>query len=402
MSSAGELWTRIELLAADILCHTDDPKSTEQQLSITRSQLNAILDPIGRLPLEISSDIFLHYLPTPPTWEALSLLLLVSHAWNSIALSTPSLWNAIGDHRIPPARFTRVWEAWLDRGRDLPVSLSIRHIDRASFASIATNFGKHAPRFQTMELSPTGGTDLGRLTSRAHFGGLKSLTIQMLDDSYGSLEPFLELLRGAPDLVECNIVGTTFLSASTSLTHSTLQHLRIGTMEQIFCDAFILRHLTLPSLQTLCVSRYGIQVAHLHDFLVRSSPPLTSLQIILRVGDTTNETMRACLGLLGGLTDLGIVLPDAMASSLDLFTSAPHLLPVLQSLTVYEVFGHIQEGCRRILDFLAKRHASLRSFRLIIPDGQEEALGNADAPALREFQDQGIQIHVGTEQMNFL
>ncbi|KAJ6523351.1 hypothetical protein B0H19DRAFT_866849, partial [Mycena capillaripes] len=61
-------------------------------------QLNALRDPIARLPLEISSEIFLQCLsenPTPDAEIAPTLLLNVCNSWSNIALSTPTLWNVI-------------------------------------------------------------------------------------------------------------------------------------------------------------------------------------------------------------------------------------------------------------------------------------------------------------------
>ncbi|KAJ7860505.1 hypothetical protein B0H13DRAFT_1550229, partial [Mycena leptocephala] len=63
-----------------------------------RNQLNGILDPMTRLPLEISSNIFVRCLPdrldrcvaSPDV--APMLLLDVCRSWRKIALSTPSLW----------------------------------------------------------------------------------------------------------------------------------------------------------------------------------------------------------------------------------------------------------------------------------------------------------------------
>ncbi|KAJ7120409.1 hypothetical protein C8R43DRAFT_853873, partial [Mycena crocata] len=55
----------------------------------------AIFDPVAKLPLELSSDIFLRCLPDDPAPnEAVApmLLLRVCHAWSDIALSTALLW----------------------------------------------------------------------------------------------------------------------------------------------------------------------------------------------------------------------------------------------------------------------------------------------------------------------
>ncbi|KAJ7831520.1 hypothetical protein B0H14DRAFT_2280725, partial [Mycena olivaceomarginata] len=55
----------------------------------------SIVDPIQRLPVEISSAIFVYCLPEfprPSPGFAPMIFLHVCHAWSSIAVSTPALW----------------------------------------------------------------------------------------------------------------------------------------------------------------------------------------------------------------------------------------------------------------------------------------------------------------------
>ncbi|KAJ7482835.1 hypothetical protein B0H11DRAFT_1627770, partial [Mycena galericulata] len=58
--------------------------------------LNLIFDPMARLPVEISSDIFmrcLHTGPAPPDPREVPMILLrICHSWRNLALSIPSLW----------------------------------------------------------------------------------------------------------------------------------------------------------------------------------------------------------------------------------------------------------------------------------------------------------------------
>ncbi|KAJ7657481.1 hypothetical protein B0H17DRAFT_870855, partial [Mycena rosella] len=60
----------------------------------------AVRDPVSRLPLEISSEIFIQCLPStsnpqPGARDIPMLLLNICNAWTDIALSTPALWEAI-------------------------------------------------------------------------------------------------------------------------------------------------------------------------------------------------------------------------------------------------------------------------------------------------------------------
>ncbi|KAJ7893363.1 hypothetical protein B0H14DRAFT_2186418, partial [Mycena olivaceomarginata] len=72
----------------------------EKDKSLVQHQLNAVVDAVARLPLEISSQIFLHILdpspvPKPGVRHAFMVLLNVCDGWTTIALFTPDLWTAI-------------------------------------------------------------------------------------------------------------------------------------------------------------------------------------------------------------------------------------------------------------------------------------------------------------------
>ncbi|KAJ7934670.1 hypothetical protein B0H13DRAFT_1482313, partial [Mycena leptocephala] len=86
---------RIEEISSLITRQKNVLRDLEKSRSHLRRQLNSTLDPIARLPLELSSDIFQRCLPMssyPDPHYAPMLFLNVCHSWTEIALSTPSLW----------------------------------------------------------------------------------------------------------------------------------------------------------------------------------------------------------------------------------------------------------------------------------------------------------------------
>ncbi|KAJ6494161.1 hypothetical protein DFH09DRAFT_883693, partial [Mycena vulgaris] len=104
-----------------------DLRNLEKQLSDAQCELNAILDPMERLPLEISSDIFVRCVrqyPLPDAEDAPLIFLNICHSWSDIALSTPLLWTNIVIWHPHPPKLDKLLEVWLDRGRGLPLSLS--------------------------------------------------------------------------------------------------------------------------------------------------------------------------------------------------------------------------------------------------------------------------------------
>ncbi|KAJ6523343.1 hypothetical protein B0H19DRAFT_972830, partial [Mycena capillaripes] len=96
--SIEELRACIDQLSADILLQKEVLNQLEQSKSTAQRQLNAICDPMARLPLEISSEIFLECLPETPRSDvhaAPMLLLNICNAWNDLARSIPTLWTTV-------------------------------------------------------------------------------------------------------------------------------------------------------------------------------------------------------------------------------------------------------------------------------------------------------------------
>ncbi|KAJ6523676.1 hypothetical protein DFH09DRAFT_883954, partial [Mycena vulgaris] len=87
-------------------------------------------DPFTRLPLEISSEIFLQcsYLSPHPQAGALHipmLLLNICNTWSDIAIATPALWAAIHIRFSRPKGFSECLGAWLQRGGSHSLSMSL-------------------------------------------------------------------------------------------------------------------------------------------------------------------------------------------------------------------------------------------------------------------------------------
>ncbi|KAJ7827989.1 hypothetical protein B0H13DRAFT_2438545, partial [Mycena leptocephala] len=101
MSGVEELRARIAKLSTEIDRHKEVVRKLERDKSLVQQQLNAVLDPVGRLPREISSEIFLQCLPALPALpepggeDVPMLLLNICNAWTTIVLSIPTLWAAI-------------------------------------------------------------------------------------------------------------------------------------------------------------------------------------------------------------------------------------------------------------------------------------------------------------------
>ncbi|KAJ7851546.1 hypothetical protein B0H13DRAFT_1643911, partial [Mycena leptocephala] len=98
MSSIQDLRARIEKLLTEIDLQKEVLKKLEHDKSLLQRQLNTALDPVARLPFEISSEIFLQSLPDfvePGAHHAPMLLLIICNTWTNVVLSTPALWASI-------------------------------------------------------------------------------------------------------------------------------------------------------------------------------------------------------------------------------------------------------------------------------------------------------------------
>ncbi|KAJ6510701.1 hypothetical protein C8R45DRAFT_813958, partial [Mycena sanguinolenta] len=98
--SVEELRARIVQLDNEVDLQKKLLKKLERDRSLAQGQLNTVLDPVARLPLEISSEVFLQSL-TPSGCGAQhvpTLLLNICNAWTDIAKAIPALWTEIDIH----------------------------------------------------------------------------------------------------------------------------------------------------------------------------------------------------------------------------------------------------------------------------------------------------------------
>ncbi|KAJ7236022.1 hypothetical protein C8J57DRAFT_1088494, partial [Mycena rebaudengoi] len=105
--SVAVLRARLADISANIARQRKALEDLERSRIDAQRQLNSLLDPIARLPVEISSEIFILCLPDsgsgyrhrrPNPAAAPLLFLSICTAWADIARSTPALWDTIHVH----------------------------------------------------------------------------------------------------------------------------------------------------------------------------------------------------------------------------------------------------------------------------------------------------------------
>ncbi|KAJ7659307.1 hypothetical protein DFH06DRAFT_1472681, partial [Mycena polygramma] len=116
---------RISAIQAEISHLRDSIRALRAERKLVEQRLNSYRYPILTLPNELTSEIFIHSLPTYPCCPPLtgkgspSMLTLICRKWRDIALSTPALWRAI---LLENSNLDLV-KAWLARSGCFPLSL---------------------------------------------------------------------------------------------------------------------------------------------------------------------------------------------------------------------------------------------------------------------------------------
>ncbi|KAJ7731920.1 hypothetical protein DFH07DRAFT_144870 [Mycena maculata] len=421
--------TRIEEISSAISRQTEILRDLETQRSAAQGELNAILDPMARLPLEISSKIFAQCSPMPPKYDALqapTIFLSVCRAWRYIALATPSLWAAISDQGIPVAKFPKFFESWLRRARSSPLSLSLSGSLDPQYdvdppnpvpAAVWAFVKQYMRQVQNLRLCLSSAGELQQIVFS--YTSLRSLTVENSNASeYFSqnADECVALLCAAPNLLECNFLGMEYRHgnpAPTKLTHCYLRHLALGKSQAeepdsqfsaFNCTTVILKSLTLPALESLIISFFDIAPADFISFLTRSSPPLQSLHIWLAHAPIMVEAniVEGYLRVLPSLTELDFGNTPTSTLPLLLRTIAD-LLPNLCNLTIRGHTDGDSVDCEGVLDAFTPRHACLRSFQLLLATfGSErrEKIRDDITVALRQRVNNGMGLHIETQELH--
>ncbi|KAJ7678784.1 hypothetical protein B0H17DRAFT_1182298 [Mycena rosella] len=415
--SVADLQARIETVSGEIDRQKEVLKKLERSKSALQRQLNAVRDPVTRLPLEISSEIFIQCLPSssnpqPGARDIPMLFLNICNAWTDIALSNLALWEAI-HIKYPRAKgFGQLLAIWLSRARNHSLSLSIHGTLGEGDATIVREY---AEKLRSLKIH-SHDDDYLDLLERMSFPSLKTLEIGILRDAYGeapcySLYQTLDILRVAPNLVECTFynLSTCNDSRTGNLLLPSLRFLAFRGEFQ-FSDDEILKLLTLPALETLALTMVTVSLNDLASFLKRSSPLLQNLIMIRRYTyqELDFTQLDECLRLVPTLTHLELSgrgeYPAPMFTSL---ADSPSLLPNLLSIQIncpQQTITHLLYSA--LVRALSARRTQIICCKINWEDGTEPAF--AEEPhahireALRGFAADGMQIQLGSRSRNYL
>ncbi|KAK7039445.1 hypothetical protein R3P38DRAFT_477622 [Favolaschia claudopus] len=360
-----------------------------------RRQLNALHDPIARLPLEISSQIFLYTLepsdsefhnPAPIATHAPMLLLNICHAWSDITLSTPALWttihvsfpctNGMNDSLLLP---------WLERAGSRPLSLSVD----GPFHDASSIIWRRPDRLKCLKFHVGIEAETGKSTveiwweslEERDFPTLETLIICGPPSTNDSLHmsTLVEFLSSAPNLVELVMKDASDVEpAPLSLALPNLRRLQFGDWREFKdIDASLIDALTCSQLESLTVPMYdfgwsGRSAEMVHNFLTRSAPPLKEFVAGVAHGKTLDwSTLLKSLTLAPTLLRLEIwcISCGQAEEILENLAASLSLLPNLTSIVLHRNHRELDRFpdsffTQLSATFIARRRLHSFSFKL--------------------------------------
>ncbi|KAJ7470987.1 hypothetical protein FB451DRAFT_324330 [Mycena latifolia] len=300
---------------------------------VVQEQLDSYIYPVLTLPNEIVSEIFTHFVPVYPACPPMvglfspSTLGQVCRKWREIAVSTPSLWRAIGldlDLEYHPNQL-RLFETWLERSGVAPLSINLRDYEPGlDISPVVTAVVGHAFHCEEMKLHISL-SDIQILSSQ-NLPTLRALTIDpsekcphgadpiILFDQAPNLanitlgrcfDPFrlvlpwmqittlcgkclfvdelMEILRLAVNLVHCRVsIQGDIVVGMMQVPHMHLQDLSVTAMNPFEYTEGLLDNLTLPALRNLRIPEPWISptpCATLTGWILRSGCGLKQLHV---------------------------------------------------------------------------------------------------------------------------
>ncbi|KAJ7235095.1 hypothetical protein B0H12DRAFT_151544 [Mycena haematopus] len=409
MHSIPLLRARIAKLDTEIGLQRQLLKKLECDKSLVQRQLNDVLDPVARLPLEISSEIFLQSLPPFPIHEARNapmLLLNICNRWTDIALSTPALWTAIHINFPCANGLKEILPVWLKRAHNRPLFVSLQ-VDGAFDEDVAAIIWRHGSQLKRLEICDMRREDKdGNVFDSATPGplqALESLTIRGDPEWSFYAGHILGFLRLAPNLIECFVYDTKILleDGIEKVSFPKLRRLMFGEPGVSPEDGEGLRRcLELPRLEAL---RIGMFSDELLDFLKESSPPL--LELVLNTIGAIDFV--ALAGYVPHLTLFEVWYPEEYLAVENLFVALAEfqsLLPHLDTLAVYSHRFMPEDSdsfWTTLTRALAARRTQIQIFRLTVTSDMmhPSTMPSPDIlAAIRELVVDGMQVCISASQ----
>ncbi|KAK7039440.1 hypothetical protein R3P38DRAFT_3261794 [Favolaschia claudopus] len=416
---------------------------------IAKRELNAAVDPIARLPLEISSEIFLQAQATSAqpygTPDGFAVVrrnglpmhfLTICNHWTRIALATPELWCNVYITTPCVKTVANVLPKWLDRARNRPLSIFL-HCKGVFDHRVGDSIWAYGQRLKHLEINmdflddgeevedgddisrfydgfeehEAIGMNLWRPFSPATVTLLPTLEkLVIATQSYGTnpalplcYHDLADLLCVSPNLVECrfNRMETVYRrpAGRSEIALPNLRRLMFGEDS----DHTVLRNSSsLPCLEVLSVSCRRIHPDDLVSFFKRCSPPLRELVLKASKKDVTDY-----LVLVPDLQSLELWYADGRVAT-DLFSELaypsrfssliPHLHTLIVHIDLRSIYRTTQLFWEKLELALVSRRAQLKVMQIrFLPVHHVRAIlqpTSSTLAAFKELAEDGMQIHI--------
>ncbi|KAJ7262370.1 hypothetical protein C8J57DRAFT_453342 [Mycena rebaudengoi] len=291
-------------LDAQILALEKAPDAVRLERQDLQTRLDAYKYPILTLPTEITSEIFVHFLPPyperPPVTGLFSpeFLCQICRTWREIALSTPQLWRAI-ELNLPtksPTWALDLLRTWVSRSKDCALSISLQSSTRLLSINFIQAIIPHSERWEHIDfMLPIKSLRL----IGADFPLLRSLTLgpthhARMTDSQDAISPFsnapllkqvalsndfgpFEIQLPWPQLTSISAQRLSSAECAEIMQHSVaLREFRCNTLD----DGFLSRNLLpVAPLRHLHSLKFGGDLSHQRLLEVLTTPALRHLTI---------------------------------------------------------------------------------------------------------------------------
>ncbi|KAF7372159.1 hypothetical protein MVEN_00075000 [Mycena venus] len=349
-----------------------------------KGSLDRIIYPILRIPVEITSEIFLHCLPVdggrPDATSAPMLLCRICRVWRNIAFANPRLWASLqiscSDWNLTNPILLR---DWLRRAGGLPLSLSLAlPYVRCPYLSFFDD----------------------------HWGNLTSFSGHHFD-----LTQCYDVLLHAPRLIRCEFFFVRSSTPPSCAAHVLLPALEVFALNMAsYLDAFLLDSLTLPRLRSLsltCILSHRFAYISFLSFLQRA-PSIQTFSARFYAGKShENGIIIAMLRAMPVLTSLELRLSstaDIMFDILHHLHESSRFLPHIQKIffSVGERVPWQDRYTRTLVDALYSRWAAkpglaqLLDFEFQFCLVPVAALHHEILDCVAKLKDKGMHIYVGS------
>ncbi|KAJ7649891.1 hypothetical protein FB45DRAFT_1050035 [Roridomyces roridus] len=406
-----EIQTLIAKVSADIERQTEVLRGLERDKKLLYRRLNAVRDPVAKLPLEISAEIFLHCVDGyPVTPESAPWLLLhVCHAWTEIAAATPALWTELDLHLRRLEVFPELLQNWLQWTRNCPLKISLKGYVGPRVASA---IWLHSQKLTSLHVHFTGVTvdeyyddgyykavgDLDTLPQEPLFC-LRELTFVGRTDIEFSWCSIFQVLRICPNLVNLDFQSMPLIRRLD--IPNDLEPVLLPSLRRFGSDgrlAKYLQYITAPRLETLTFRSVQDPCdENILSFLRRSSPPVRVLELESSyISDPDFARFPEFFALLPTVDHLKLR-NWAIDRAAQLIRILPLRVPNLRTLELfYDDFSHPASDPKwnmLVTSLGGCRGSRIQSIRLTVARGLVGAKENTRA-AFRELGAGGMDVRV--------